>query len=166
MNVAQLLIDSPLGPIRITADDFAINEVHFLEEAELSSMQMEQDPTHPLLRKCQKELSAFFDGSLTEFTVPVRQDGTEFQQNVWDELLKIPYGKTISYLDLSKRIGDVKAIRAVGTSNGKNKIAIIVPCHRVIGKNGSLTGYAGGLGRKQWLLEHEMKVMHGVLTLF
>nr|MBP6335693.1 methylated-DNA--[protein]-cysteine S-methyltransferase [Bacteroidia bacterium] len=125
-----------------------------------------EDTNHPLLQECKNQLSAFFEGNLTAFSVPVRQEGTVFQQKVWAELLKIPYGKTISYLELSKRMGDVKAIRAVGTSNGKNKIAIIVPCHRVIGTNGTLTGYAGGLGRKQWLLEHEMKVMHGVQTLF
>ena len=101
-----------------------------------------------------------------QFSVPVAQTGSDFQQGVWAELLKIPFGETISYLELSKRIGDVKAIRAVGTTNGKNQIAIIVPCHRVIGSNGTLTGYAGGLWRKQWLLEHEMKIKHGVRMLF
>jgi methylated-DNA-[protein]-cysteine S-methyltransferase len=166
MNIFQSFLESPLGPVRISADEEAINEVHFLEEAELNSPLSSNASTNAVLEKCIKELIEFFEGNLTSFTVPVHQEGSEFQQKVWAELLNIPYGKTLSYLDLSKRIGDVKAIRAVGTSNGKNKIAIIVPCHRVIGTNGSLTGYAGGLGRKQWLLEHEMKVAHGVMTLF
>ena len=101
-----------------------------------------------------------------QYSVTVAKTGSDVQQVVLAELLKIPFGETISYLELSKRIGDVKAIRAVGTTNGKNQIAIIVPCHRVIGSNGTLTGYAGGLWRKQWLLEHEMKIKHGVRMLF
>ncbi|HNS13657.1 MAG TPA: methylated-DNA--[protein]-cysteine S-methyltransferase [Bacteroidia bacterium] len=164
MSIYQSILESPLGPIRITSDGDFVNEVHFLEEGE--TLSPEAKSKDPLLEKCKSELSAFFEGNLTVFSVPVKQEGTEFQQEVWTELLDIPCGKTISYLELSKRIGDVKAIRAVGTSNGKNKIAIIVPCHRVIGTNGSLTGYSGGLRRKQWLLEHEMKVVHGVMTLF
>ncbi len=166
MTDSQLFFESVLGSIRITADGNAITEVHFLGDTEKVNDPEGHNCENPLLLECRRELSEYFEGRLTTFTVPVRQEGSEFQQKVWAELLNIPCGKTISYLDLSKRIGDVKAIRAVGTSNGKNKIAIIVPCHRVIGTNGSLTGYAGGLGRKQWLLEHEMKVMHGVLTLF
>ncbi len=166
MVIYQSFLESPIGPIRISSDGEAINEVHFLEEDELSTVIHPKIAVNPLLQTCKDELSAFFEGSLTVFSVPVRQEGSEFQQTVWAELLNIPYGKTISYLELSKRIGDVKAIRAVGTTNGKNNIAIIVPCHRVIGTNGSLTGYTGGLGRKQWLLEQEMKVAHGVLTLF
>lgn len=166
MSTNQCIFPSAIGPIRISADEQAITEVHFLESQDL----VPDGPLSPsgnyLLETCLEELAAFFEGNLRSFSVPVKQEGTEFQQSVWAELLKIPFGKTSSYLELSKRIGDVKAIRAVGTSNGKNKIAIIVPCHRVIGSNGSLTGYAGGLGRKQWLLEHEMKVAHGVQTLF
>ncbi len=134
---------------------------------------LDQRPDHlgeqtsdAILKTCVEELEAFFEGRLLQFSVPVAQTGSDFQQGVWAELLKIPFGETISYLELSKRIGDVKAIRAVGTTNGKNQIAIIVPCHRVIGSNGTLTGYAGGLWRKQWLLEHEMKIKHGVRMLF
>ncbi len=163
---SSLVFTSSLGRLRISVNDDAITEVSFLEDTVLIHSPDTVQNIHPLLRECHLELSAFFAGTLSSFTVPIRQDGTEFQQKVWIELQKIPYGKTITYLELSKRIGDAKAIRAVGTTNGKNKIAIIVPCHRVIGSNGSLTGYAGGLGKKQWLLEHEMKVMHGVQTLF
>ncbi len=165
-TISEILYPSPLSRLLIAADEDAISRIHFLDDNEEVPASVGEDTNHPLLQECKNQLSAFFEGNLTAFSVPVRQEGTVFQQKVWAELLKIPYGKTISYLELSKRIGDVKAIRAVGTSNGKNEIAIIVPCHRVIGTNGTLTGYAGGLWRKQWLLEHEMKVMHGVQTLF
>ncbi len=98
--------------------------------------------------------------------LPLKQEGTEFQQKVWSELIKIPYGKTISYLQLAQRLGDVKSIRAAASANGRNKLNIIVPCHRVIGSDGSLVGYGGGLPRKKWLLEHENKYANGVSLLF
>ena len=101
-----------------------------------------------------------------EFDLPMNQKGTEFQQKVWAALLNIKAGNAISYLILSKRLGDVKAIRAVGTANGRNNISIIVPCHRVIGSNGTLVGYGGDVWRKQWLLEHEAKYTNGVQSLF
>jgi methylated-DNA-[protein]-cysteine S-methyltransferase len=111
-------------------------------------------------------LLRYFNGQLTKFDLPLQQEGTAFQQKVWSELQLINYGKTISYLELSKRIENVKAIRAVGTANGCNAISIIVPCHRVIGSNGDLTGYSGDLWRKKWLLDHEAKWANGVQTLF
>ncbi|HRH65599.1 MAG TPA: methylated-DNA--[protein]-cysteine S-methyltransferase [Bacteroidia bacterium] len=156
-------VSSALGWLEIGSTGAAISKLSMLDQRPVHSMQKE--PT-PVIKACLEELHAFFEGSLTQFSVPVVQEGTAFQQKVWAELLKIPFGETISYLELSRRIGDEKAIRAVGTSNGKNQIAIIVPCHRVIGSNGTLTGYAGGLWRKQWLLEHEMKIKHGVRMLF
>lgn len=107
------------------------------------------------LEEAVRQLQEYFDGGRTEFTFKLNPSGTDFQKKVWDALLEIPFGKTISYLDLSKRLGDVKAIRAVASANGKNPLWIVVPCHRVIGTNGDLTGYAGGLHRKKWLLEHE-----------
>lgn len=147
----------------IMANEAFIESLHFLKEQTL----LEQSVvTHPLLQKCIIQLNEYFDGKRKIFDLPVQQQGTSFQQAVWQQLLKIKYGKTISYLELSKRIGDVKAIRAVGTTNGKNKIAIIVPCHRVIGSDGSLTGYAGDLWRKKWLLAHENKFANGVQSLF
>lgn len=156
-------ISSALGWLEIASSGEAIFKLSMLDkEPALSS----QKQTSPVIKTCIEELHAFFEGSLTQFSVPVAQEGTVFQQKVWAELLKIPFGETISYLELSRRIGDEKAIRAAGTTNGKNQIAIIVPCHRVIGSNGTLTGYAGGLWRKQWLLEHEMKIKHGVRMLF
>ena len=121
---------------------------------------------HPLLQITSQQLDEYFSGSRKSFDLPLQQSGTSFQQKVWELLLQIPFGKTISYNELSKQYGDLKAIRAVASANGKNNLAIIVPCHRVIGSNQSLTGYAGGLWRKKWLLEHEAKHHSGVMTLF
>lgn len=120
----------------------------------------------PLLINCLEELIQYFNGELRNFTLPLNQPGTTFQQDVWNLLTQIPFGKTISYLELARKTGDSKATRAVANANGKNHIAIIVPCHRVIGSNKELTGYAGGLWRKKWLLDHEAKVAYGVQTLF
>ena len=108
-----------------------------------------------VLKEAVSQLQEYFDKKRTDFDFKLNPKGTEFQQKVWKSLLEIPYGKTISYMDQTKKLGDIKAIRAVASANGKNPLWIVVPCHRVIGTNGSLTGYAGGLSRKKWLIEHE-----------
>jgi methylated-DNA-[protein]-cysteine S-methyltransferase len=126
-------------------------------------MGFEKDET-PILSACMQQLDEYFAGQRQTFDFPINQKGTPFQQNVWKHLLTIPFGKTTSYLNLSKQIGNVKAIRAIASANGKNKLAIVVPCHRVIGSNMSLVGYAGGLWRKKWLLDHEAKHFSGVQT--
>ena len=118
------------------------------------------------MQQCIEELIEYFQNRRKIFDVPVYQEGTTFQQKVWNELLNIPFGKTISYLTLAKRLGDPKVIRAAASTNGKNKIAIIVPCHRVIGSNNDLVGYGGGLWRKKFLLDMETKLIYGVQTLF
>lgn len=142
-------INSPLGITKIVGDVNGIAEIVILSEGNLSK-------TIPLeLQEAAAQLSDYFDGKRQDFNLKLNPKGTDFQQKVWQELLQIPFGKTISYLDLSKKLGDVKAIRAVASANGKNPLWIVVPCHRVIGTDGSLTGYAGGLWRKKWLLEHE-----------
>ena len=142
-------IDSPLGITKIEGDEQGIAIISVLSEGELS-------PEIPaVLQLAVTQLQEYFAGNRTEFSFVLNPKGTDFQQKVWQELLQIPYGKTTSYLELSKKLGDVKAIRAVASANGKNPLWIVVPCHRVIGTDGSLTGYAGGLWRKQWLLEHE-----------
>lgn len=110
-----------------------------------------------------EELDAYFSGKLEEFKVPLKPSGSEFQEKVWNHLLKIPFAKTISYMQVAVQLGDVKSIRAVGTANGRNPIPIIIPCHRVIGSNGALTGYGGGLWRKKWLLDFERKAKQGEL---
>lgn len=119
-----------------------------------------------MMIQCIEQLIQYFNGQRRQFELPINQQGTPFQQEVWGELMQIPFGKTISYLELARRTGDTKATRAVASANGRNNVAIIVPCHRVIGSNRELIGYGGGLWRKKWLLEHEMKVAYGVQTLF
>ena len=120
----------------------------------------------PVIALCKKELDDYFSGRSRNFTVPLAFDDTPFRIRVWQELQQIRYGQTISYLALAQKLGDAKCIRAAGSANGHNPIAIIVPCHRVIGSNGSLVGYAGEIWRKRWLLEHEAKHANGVQTLF
>lgn len=155
---------SPIGNIRITCSNTCITEVHFLNKDETTGP---ASPVLPdVLQCCLDQLTAYFQGTLKNFNVPVCQQGTVFQERVWNELLTIPFGKTISYLTLAKRLGDPKAIRAAASTNGKNNIAIIVPCHRVIGTHNDLVGYAGGLWRKKWLLDLETKITWGVQTLF
>ena len=170
MNTETAYYQSPIGILEIQSNGNAISNVLFtnswkgskLVEDELNFAISES----PAMKTCIKQLDEYFAGSRTEFTIPVLQSGTEFQQTVWAALCNIAYGRTISYLELSKRIGNVKAIRAVGTANGNNSICIIVPCHRVIGANGDLVGYGGDLWRKKWLLDHEGKIANGVQTLF
>lgn len=143
-------IKSPLGITEIIGDENGIAVISVLDsEKEISSEIPEA------LKEAVAELKDYFEGKRNDFTFKLNPKGTDFQQRVWQELLNIPFGKTMSYLELSKKLGDVKAIRAVASANGKNPLWIVVPCHRVIGTDGSLTGYAGGLWRKKWLLEHE-----------
>jgi methylated-DNA-[protein]-cysteine S-methyltransferase len=152
--------ESPLGLIRISGNENAVCEVFFVDEKTVA-----ENPNDIHL-DCKSQLENYFSGTLQKFSVPVQPSGTRFQKQVWDSLTEIPYAKTATYGDISKTIQNEKSIRAVGAANGQNPIAIIIPCHRVIGADGSLTGYAGGLWRKQWLLEHEQKFGNGVQTLF
>ena len=159
MNIAYY--NSPMGILEIKEEDGFVCSILFSK-----AYQNPFSDYSEIIALCCKELTEYFKGRLTHFTVPVKQKGTDFQSRVWNNLVSIPFGKTTSYQELAKRMGDTKLIRAVGGANGRNKISIIVPCHRVIGKNRKLVGYAGGLQRKQWLLEHEAKHAHGVQTLF
>ena len=149
VKMQTAFINSPLGITKIVGDENGITEISVTSEGVISEI----IPTE--LQEAATQLSDYFDGKRKDFNFKLNPKGTDFQQKVWQELLQIPFGKTISYLDLSKKLGDVKAIRAVASANGKNPLWIVVPCHRVIGTDGSLTGYAGGLWRKKWLLEHE-----------
>ena len=144
------IIKSPLGYTKIVGDEHGITSVSVLNSEEKETQNIPEE-----LQDCVHQLNEYFEGKRTSFNLKLNPDGTAFQKRVWNELQTIPYGKTVTYLELSKRLGDVKAIRAVANANGKNPLWIIVPCHRVIGSDGSLIGYAGGLHRKQWLLEHE-----------
>ena len=145
----SVFINSPLGITKIEGDENGITIISVLSEGVVS----EEIPEN--LKEAVNQLQEYFDGSRTNFTLKLNPKGTDFQQTVWKELSNIPFGKTMSYLDLAKKLGDPKVIRAAASANGKNPLWIVVPCHRVIGTDGSLTGYAGGLWRKKWLLEHE-----------
>jgi len=145
------IINSPVGKIEIVGDDLGIVSVVFLdtEEVEISEY-------IPLaLTEVVFQLQQYFKGERRNFSVKLSMKGTDFQKRVWKELQKIAFGKTLSYQQIANQLGDPKVIRAAAAANGKNPISIIIPCHRVIGSDGSLTGYAGGLHRKKWLLEHE-----------
>ena len=170
MNIETAYYKSPLGVLEIKSNGNAISDVLFINSwkgAKINEADIEfVKPKSTILKSCIKQLDEYFAGTITDFNINILQIGTEFQQTVWTELCNIPYGRTISYLELSKRIGNVKAIRAVGTANGNNSVSIIVPCHRVIGSKGDLIGYGGDLWRKKWLLEHEGKIANGVQTLF
>jgi methylated-DNA-[protein]-cysteine S-methyltransferase len=155
---------SPVGLLKISGTDQFISEVSFHDTTQKAPSANRDMP--PALIHCIEQLIQYFHGERRVFELVLNQEGTSFQKEVWNLLLTIPYGKTISYLDLARKTGDPKATRAVASANGRNNIAIIVPCHRVIGSNRDLVGYGGGLWRKRWLLEHEMKIAHGVQTLF
>jgi methylated-DNA-[protein]-cysteine S-methyltransferase len=157
MNLYTSYYSSPVGFLKLQCSDMFIRSVSFCDD------QVDiQNEEHKLLRRCARQLDEYFSGKRKIFNLPLNQEGTSFQMKVWQLLNKIPYGKTISYNELSKQYGDLKAIRAVSSANGKNNIAIIIPCHRVIGSNRTLVGYAGGLWRKKYLLDLEAKHFHGV----
>ncbi|WP_299250367.1 methylated-DNA--[protein]-cysteine S-methyltransferase [uncultured Lacinutrix sp.] len=144
------IIKSPLGFTKITGDLDGIASVTVLNSEEKIT-----DIIPEVLEDCVLQLNEYFEGSREQFSLKLNPKGTDFQNRVWNALQTIPHGKTTSYLQLSKQLGDVKAIRAVANANGRNPLWIVIPCHRVIGSDGSLTGYAGGLHRKKWLIEHE-----------
>lgn len=144
------IIKSPLGFTKIEGNEDGISSIYILDTDEKPTAIIPE-----VLEDCAHQLNEYFEGTRTQFDLQLNPEGTDFQKRVWHQLQSIPYGKTISYLQLSQQLGDVKAIRAVASANGKNPLWIVIPCHRVIGNDGSLTGYAGGLHRKKWLLEHE-----------
>ena len=160
-------IKTPLGIAKISGDEYGISVISVSDEgdsrAKLKQSKEISDSIPTVLQEPVSQLNDYFEGKRTDFTFKLNPFGTEFQQKVWKGLLEIPFGKTMSYLELSKKLGDVKAIRAVASANGKNPLWIVVPCHRVIGTDGSLTGYAGRLWRKKWLLEHENPTKQGSL---
>lgn len=149
---------SPIGITEIIGNENGIQAVSLLDEDYVIEVETSNVELANCLINCRNQLEEYFTGARTKFDLKLNPKGTEFQQKVWQELLNIPFNTTRSYLEQTKAIGDVKAIRAVASANGKNPIAIIIPCHRVIGSDGSLTGYAGGLWRKKWLLAHENPV--------
>ncbi|MFI6622783.1 methylated-DNA--[protein]-cysteine S-methyltransferase [Streptomyces sp. NPDC050528] len=150
------VIDSPYGPLTLVADeDGALCGLYMVDQRHRPPQENFGTPDDTPFAETTAQLQAYFAGELKEFTIQLRLHGTPFQQTVWDQLRRIPYGETRSYGDLADALGNPGASRAVGLANGKNPIGIIVPCHRVVGANGSLTGYGGGLDRKQRLLDFE-----------
>ena len=151
--MSECFINSPLGITKITGDIDGISSISVLDSDEQLTTVIPE-----VLQDCAYQLQEYFEGKRQNFDLKINPSGTDFQKNIWQLLTAIPYGKTTSYLELSKKFGDSKAIRAVANANGKNPLWIVIPCHRVIGGDGSLVGYAGGLHRKKWLLAHESPV--------
>jgi len=151
---------SPIGSLKITADNQYLLAISF------DGQNATPQSANPVINQAIAELEAYFAGKLNTFSVPYKLTGTDFQNRVWTELSKIPFGKTISYSTLASNLGDLKSIRAAGTANGKNKLPIIIPCHRVIGKDGSLVGFSGGIERKKWLLKHEGVIQGEQIEIF
>ena len=157
---------SPVGMLKISGNEHCIVEISFVDEKDAAPLHQESGELPAVFIQCIEQLIQYFHGGRRTFDFPMDQRGTDFQKKVWNELMNIPFGKTISYLELSRKLGDPKVIRAAAAANGKNNIVIVVPCHRVIGSRNDLVGYGGGLPRKKWLLQHEAKVKYGVQTLF
>ncbi|MDO9276331.1 MAG: methylated-DNA--[protein]-cysteine S-methyltransferase [Lutibacter sp.] len=141
---------TPIGTAKIVGDENGISSVTVIDDKVETSKEIPE-----ILQDCVQQLDEYFNGTRTTFNLKLNPQGTDFQKLVWKELLNVPFGKTRTYLEQAKQLGDVKTIRAVASANGKNPIWILIPCHRIIGSDGSLTGYAGGIWRKKWLLEHE-----------
>ncbi|HEY9221108.1 MAG TPA: methylated-DNA--[protein]-cysteine S-methyltransferase [Lutibacter sp.] len=149
-NSVTTYYKTPIGTAKIVGDENGIIAVTVIDGAIEISAEIPE-----ILQDCVQQLDEYFNGTRKQFNLKLNPQGTDFQKRVWKKLLLVPYGKTLTYLQQSKQLGDVKAIRAVASANGKNPIWIVIPCHRIIGSDGSLTGYAGGIWRKKWLLEHE-----------
>ena len=145
-------LDTPLGVLSISGSAQGIAAVRFCDDMELPTAAA---PIPDCLQACVQQLQEYFQGTRQSFELPLSPQGTAFQQQVWQALTAIPFGKTSTYLKVARAVSGEKAIRAVGAANGRNPLCIVVPCHRVIGSDGNLVGYAGGLWRKEWLLEHE-----------
>ena len=149
-------ITSPIGMLTLSSNGSALTQLLLAREDE-TGLELVAPETDAVLAAAREQLDAYFDMRLTRFDLPLEPRGTDFQRRVWDSLRVIPFGETISYAELARRIDNPKAVRAVGAANGRNPLMIVVPCHRVIGADGSLTGFGGGIDRKRWLLDHEAR---------
>jgi methylated-DNA-[protein]-cysteine S-methyltransferase len=155
-------LETPIGRLEIRSVNAGILSVNFVERPGGGRRKRPEAHGRPaVLEACLSQLGEYFRGERTSFDLPLRLEGTDFQRRVWSALVRIPYGRTTTYLDLAAAVGNVRATRAVGGANHRNPVSIIVPCHRVIGSDGGLTGYGGGLWRKEWLLDHERKHLRG-----
>ncbi len=161
----KVYYQSEIGLLKIEGNEDGLASLTFVER-EANANYANPPDLWPEMVACVNQLDEYFQGKRKTFDLKLSPDGSDFQQQVWAQLLKIPYGETVSYLDIARAIGNEKSIRAVGAANGANPIAIVVPCHRVIGSDGKLTGYGGGVWRKEWLLNHERRHSSGQLPLF
>lgn len=150
-GIIRCAFSSPLGDLQLEVEDDYLTAIHYSSSEDATS----GPPDHPVLKETINQLTAYFDQKCQEFDLPLNTKGTDFQQKVWQALSEIPYGQTTTYGELAQMLGDKKKVRAVGRANGQNPIPIIIPCHRVIGADGKLVGYSGGLANKKWLLRHE-----------
>ncbi len=157
--IATAFIETPLGIASITGDEKGVSEISITNNTEEEHTNIIPEA----LKEAVTQLQDYFEGKRDHFDIKLNPSGTDFQKKVWKELTKIPFGKTVTYLDIAKNLGDPKCIRAAASANGKNPLWIVIPCHRVIGSDGSLTGYAGGLWRKKWLLDHESPIKQQTL---
>lgn len=157
MSLAVTYMNSPIGWLRLEGESMGLSKIDFVENKGEDALNEDS------LQRAKEQLQEYFDGTRKEFKLYLSPTGTNFQKNVWNTLLQIPYGKTCSYEDVAKSLGDIKVIRAAASANGKNPLPIVMPCHRVIGKDGSLTGYSGGLWRKKWLLDLEQREVQPTL---
>jgi methylated-DNA-[protein]-cysteine S-methyltransferase len=154
-TILTTYVTSPIGVLALTSNGAALTRLSIADDERTATGVAEEGD--PILAAAREQVEAYFDMRLTQFDLPLEAGGTEFQQRVWESLRTIPFGETISYAELARRVGNPKAVRAVGAANGRNPLMIIVPCHRVIGADGSLTGFGGGIDRKRWLLDHETR---------
>lgn len=161
--LAHHTLPSPVGPLTIVASATAVHAIHFGDTSPLADSRT--DHRQPLVAAAAAQLAEYFAGARRDFALPLDGAGTAFQRDVWRALVAIPYGVTCGYGELAARLGRPSASRAVGAANGRNPIAIVVPCHRVIGKDGTLTGYGGGMANKRWLLDHEARLAGAQLAL-
>ena len=152
MNLYYDNYDTPLGKMEITADNQAVLSIHFVKKTQKMKR-------NAITNIAKTQMLQYFAGDLKEFDMPMASQGTDFQQQVWHALTSVGYGNTCCYSDIASKIKNPKAVRAVGAANGKNPMTIVVPCHRIIGRDGSLTGYAGGMDKKAWLLNHEANTL-------
>lgn len=154
-KIQTLVIPSPIGPLQLQSSTTALTAIRFLNE------EPDEQPQSfsPVLRDARQQLEEYFEGNRTEFNLLLQPTGSDFEQEVWSRIKEITFGSTTTYSALAKQLGDVNKVRAVGRANGQNPLPIVIPCHRVIGANDKLTGYAGGIERKQWLLRHEGAIL-------
>ncbi len=165
INEYKAYYESEIGLIEVISTATAIKSLYFIEPEEKNDPAMGEESPQ-VLTDCMAQLDEYFKGERKDFSLPLEPEGTTFQESVWHQLSHIPFGETVSYLDIARAIDNDKAVRAVGAANGQNPISIILPCHRVIGSNGKLIGYGGGLWRKEWLLNHEGVVVGKQMRLF